>query len=331
MFLVVMTCLSGCNDEVDIYSKNDYLPVIYSLYCPDDSIINIRVGRTFQGDQSAFQSAKEPDTAFIRSLKVSIEFVDINGTYLFARQEIRPVLLPDKEPGLFYRAPNYSFCAKTTFPYQLDPLQTGIMRLIVFDPALNRYSVAESPVLGRTKIVAPRNDLGTLGASLYNNPPFSVKYMDVGAAYEIRVVFYYSEIGVGDMEVRDSVSWNYPVQYENTEVVSYHDAKLTEIPFGGDDFYKNLSRRIRVDHQVNRLFKSFSIHMSVSDPAFRIYQNFLNSGLDIDAHIISNITNGIGFFSVVRRSEVNNIRLDIRSLDSLCNGQFTRNLGFKKW
>jgi len=331
LLLTAMIYLAGCDDDVDIYTKDNYLPVVYCLYCPDDSVINIRVGRTFQGERSAYHSAKDPDTAFIKSLKVSIEFVDPSGNYLLARQDIPLVTVPDKDTGYFYQTPNYCFKSRTAFPYSLDPLEFGVMRLIVFDPKLRRYTVADSPVLGRTQIIAPRNELGLYHASLYSEWPFTIKYMDVGAAYDIKVIFDYSEIGVDGNEIPHSISWNYPIEYKNTEVVSNYESKLMEIPFGGDEFYKELSKQIKTEQHIPRLFKSFSIHMTVSDPAFRIYQNFLNSGLDIDAGLISNITNGIGFFSVVRRSEVNNMLLDIRSLDSLCNGRFTKKLDFRKW
>lgn len=332
LFLMLVINCFGCREEVDIFTSNDYLPVVYGIYCPDDSVINIKISRTFQGNQSAFITATDPDTQFLKSLKVTIEFVSLKGQ-LYLRQDVPLVCLQEKEPGIFYTNPNYQFFARTSFPYTVwnSPYHAGKLRVVIFDPILDRYTVGESIILGNPKIVGPKNPLGHFSASMYSESPFNVWYVDVKCAYTIQVQFYYLETNTDGVTSKKMVSWDIPIEYLGGDYLNPDEQSLERLTIGGDDFYRNLGRLIDNKTEETRQFQSFSIVLFAYDPIFRTYEDVNKSELDIDPRLISNITNGMGVFACSRKTSVDSLRLDQKSLDSLCSGKFTRLLNFQKW
>lgn len=83
--------------------------------------------------------------------------------------------------------------------------------------------------------------------------------------------------------------------------------------------------------RVTRVFDSFTLKLYAMDPVLREYEDLYHSVTDIDPGLTSNIANGLAIFVCARRSEVRGLLLDPRSMDSLCNGSFTRKLRFERW
>jgi hypothetical protein len=331
LFLLIL-CAYGCQEELDIYTDNKYLPVIYCIYCPDDSIIKVRVGRTFQGEQSAFYGAKIPDSAFLASLKVTLELISVDQSILLARRVIPLKLMPDKKPGNFYESPNYCFVTNPEISFSINgPFKTGILRLTVYDPRLNRYSVGESPLNPRPELLGPKNPMGTYQASFCSETPFIVAFTNIGQAYEFKIVFYYREIGNDNFQIRDTISWGIQIPYHDDETSKIYNPAYETFPVYGDDFFKEVGKRIPYKAGVTRLFDKFDIQFYAIDPIVRVFENLYKSVLDIDPNLSSNIANGLGFFGSARRTEVNRLLLDPRSMDSLCEGKYTRKLHFRKW
>ena len=322
----------GCEEDPVIYTENDYLPIIYCVFCPEDSIIKVRVGRSYQGNKSAYQTAKEPDTAFIFSLNVSLELISKDNKLLLTRQEIPLKLIQDRQNGIFYRNPNYCFISKTYIPLS-DEFSgvVGTLRLQLFDPGLNRYSIGESFLLPKPEITGPRNELGKFQASFYSRDPFEVHYKNIGYPFELKVVFYYKEIVVGQSAKIDTISWNILIPFTINEDLTHWNPRIDGLPIWGDDFFLEISRRIQVESMVSRQFVGFDIELYMIDPILRKYEELFESISDIDPGLISNIANGLGIFACIRKDKVEGLKLDPRSLDSLCGGRFTKNLSFKKW
>lgn len=332
LLIPVILFLYGCKEDLNIYRDIDYLPVIYCVYCPDDSIIKVKVARSFQGDQSAYVTADIPDTAFLASLKVTLDLLYIDPGLLVASQEIPLKLIPDRFNGTFYESPNYCFVKNPDIPFTMEPgFRGGTLRLTVYDPALNRYTVGESTLIPRPEILGPRTESGTFQASFYSRDPFVVSYKNTGVAYELKIDFCYREIGNDNDQVHDTISWSMPIPYTYDENLSVYQPALAEYYIYGPDFFREIGRRIPVKAGVIRLFDSFTVKLYAMDPVLRVYEDMYHSVTDIDPGLTSNIANGLGIFVCARRSEVRGLLLDPRSLDSLCNGSFTRKLRFERW
>ena len=322
----------GCDEDPIMYTENDYLSLIYCIYCPEDSIIEVRVGRSFQGHQSAYQTAKIPDTAFLSSLELSLELVSEDNKLLLGRRDIPLELLPNRQNGMFYTKPNYCFVSKTLFPLSSYwSGQMGTLRLQLFDPGLKRYSVGESYFIPKPEIFAPRNELGKFQASFYSTDRFEVRFNNIGYPYELKIAFFYKERITGQAMTVDTISWHIEIPFMANSGLSKDQPKYDIFPLFGDDFFREISRRIPIKSLVVRQFESFAIELYATDPIIREYEVLYEAISDIDPGMISNIANGLGLFACIRRAEVTELRLDPRSLDSLCEGRFTRNLNFKKW
>ena len=68
-----------------------------------------------------------------------------------------------------------------------------------------------------------------------------------------------------------------------------------------------------------------------SDPELYHYMETANADLDVELGAYTNVENGLGIFTLARKTELNGYTLDYRSLDSLFNGRFTKSLNFKGW
>ncbi len=332
LLIPIVLLTFGCREDLNIYHESDYLPVIYCVYCPDDSIIKVKVGRSFQGDQSAYVTAEIPDTAFLASLKVTLDLIYQDPGLLVASEVIPLRLIPDRFNGMFYESPNYCFVKNPDIPFSMEPIfRSGTLRLTVYDPALNRYTVGESSLIPRPDIVGPRTESGTFNASLYSRDPFVVIYKNTGAAYELRIDFYYREFENDQEMVDEAISWSMQIPYIKDEALSTINYALEEFILEGKNFFREIGRRIPVVTGITRQFDTFSINLYAVDPVLRAYQDLYNSITDIDPGLTSNMANGLGIFVCARRSEINGLRLDPRTMDSLCNGSFTRKLKFQKW
>jgi len=321
-----------CQEDLNIYTKTDYFTVIYCVYCPDDSIIKVRVGRGFQGNQSAYVSAEFPDTAFLASLKVTLDLLSVDPRILFTHKDIPLTRIPDRSKGLFYESPNYCFVAKPEIPFTIDShLKYGTLRLTVYDPALDRYTVGESSLIPQPEIVEPRTESGTFQASFYSRDPFVVSYSNTGEAYELKIDFIYREVGDEYGQVNDTISWSTQIPFTKDATDDLYTPVIQEYNIYGPDFFREIGRRIPVKAGVTRLFDSFTIKLYAMDPVLRGYEDLYHSVTDIDPGLTSNIANGLGIFVCARRSEVKGLLLDPRSMDSLCNGSFTRKLRFERW
>lgn len=332
LLIPVILFTIGCREDLNIYRDSDYLPVIYCVYCPDDSFIKVKVGRSFQGDQSAYVTAMIPDTAFLSSLKVTLDLLYIDPGLLVASQVIPFTLINDRLNGMFYQSPNYCFVKNPDIPFTMEPgFRGGTLRLTVYDPALNRYTVGESTLIPRPEILGPNTESGTFQASFYSRDPFLVTYKNAGVAYELKIDFCYREVGINNYLVTDTISWSIPIPYTYDETLSVYRPVIAECIIYGTDFFMEVGRRIPVKAGVTRLFDSFTLKLYAMDPVLRVYEDLYHSVTDIDPGLTSNIANGLGIFACARRSEVKGLRLDPRSMDSLCSGSVTRKLRFQRW
>lgn len=329
LLLVFIFC--NCEKDIEIFTESNYQPIIYCIYCPDDSLIKVRIGRSFQENQSAYVTAKVPDTTFLSALEVSLDFMNRRETQLLARQKIPLVQLPDRNDGIFYRSPNYCFSARTIFPYNRLDGHSGKLILTVFDSISQRFSSAQTTLLSAPMLLGPINPLGTYNASLYSVEPLSVWYMSIDAAYEVDITLYYSEAGDNGKQQTDSISWIMPIDYNNTSILPSYKSYRARFPIYGDDFLRNVADKMRSKGTNNKKFKSFAIRLYVYDPVLREYQNAIEAGLDLHPSYFSNVTNGLGVFACSRWSETTDLKLDYRSLDSLSNGQYTKHLNFRLW
>lgn len=82
---------------------------------------------------------------------------------------------------------------------------------------------------------------------------------------------------------------------------------------------------------IVRKFTSLDLIMYAGDFWFRDYAETYENAGDLDLPPKGNISNGIGLFTMVRTAVKDNMTFDRTSFDSLCKGQYTKQLGFVRW
>jgi hypothetical protein len=82
---------------------------------------------------------------------------------------------------------------------------------------------------------------------------------------------------------------------------------------------------------VARRFTSMDLIVRATDPLFDEYLDTYMNSMDYSVQSISNVINGYGFFGCVSNTRLEGFKLDIKSIDSLCDGIYTKHLHFVRW
>jgi len=281
---------------------------------PEDQTLYLTVTKTFSGNDNAFDMAKDTDKLFYSTLDIRLEsWID---EYKVTEIRFEPV---DRHqlPGSFSEKPGYCFKAQAAFD-QNSPDITHF-RLIIKAPGLTSPAYAMIANIG-PPIIQSRYDKQV---SLY---PGSYKIgiaPGPGTAYcDLWCVFRYQQYEGEWSNHSDTFLVRRDLRFETGRT----DFLYPEL------FFNQIAANIKpVSDTIVRKFISLDLIMYASDLYFRDYvDTYVNAG-DLDLPPKGNAINGLGLFTMVRTATKDNMKFDRITFDSLCLGQYTKQLGFVRW
>ncbi len=326
--VILAIFLSGCNEELPILAPGNPVPVVYSFVNPADTIHYIKLGRSFCGNETFSKMARDSSLLFFANPQVALEIVtDIGWPVKYA--SFSKSIGPEKEPGVFLESPNLLY----KFNGQLQTyLADGYtMRLIISIPDEKIYCSASQIYYAPPELLLPTASHHTMKMNLYYGEPIQIKWEDKYgySAYQIAIIFNYQ-----DFYDNDSLFTSAKVLFNHDGHVSSPDQKTSTLIqiLHGDTFLRLLGKSIEDNVNVlYRKFQSFDIVLTAASPSYRDYRDSYNIASDRLGRPVSNVADGLGLFALISETKHEGYLLDKPSIDSLCSGRFTKQLGFVKW
>jgi hypothetical protein len=299
---------------------------------PADSLFYLTLTRSFSGKGNAYDLAQNPDLVFYPGADIRLE--GWSGPYKTGEIRFRPTG-QTKKPRLFPEVPGYCFEAVNE-GWRMDENSgnQGVTNFRLVVDLKGRFGpvVSTLPVLPYPKMDKP---------SKYDNlvdlyPPDSSIYM-VSFKIDLKLVQYcellltfrYQELTGGVWLDRGFTT---PLKKSIMMVIGEDGKKTATTLLYPQQFYNRIAVNIKpVNDTILRRFRSLDLTFIAGDRNYKDYsETYINTG-NFDGLPEGNIINGFGLFTMIRSVKMKNLGLSLKTLDSLCNGQYTRQLGFITW
>lgn len=324
LLIVTSFGLWSCNNDLDILAPYKETCIVYGLINAADSVQYVRINRAFLGEEDAYVMAQHPDSFNYPDI-LDVTFERWQGgikkdSYLLERDS--SLIL---EPGIFANTPNVLY--KTPAGKLID--QNSEYKLIIYNRVTGETTSSMAAALNDINVTVPIVFPGSvITVPLYNSAPYEVKFVAnaEAAVYNLTVKFNYTEFPNNNPNdiVYKSVDWSLG------NFVNSSGTGNIEVELPGDELYQLLGSSIPLNNSVNRRFASLTFIFSSGADDFYTYiqVNQPPSGLVQSIPDYTNIENGKGIFSSRYIKKIEGGNLDFKSIDSLKNGRFTKNLRF---
>ena len=116
--LMVLTI--GCEENFDPNIYSEAIPVVYGLPCPEDTIFQILLTKSFVGQEDVYELATDPENLFFENVEAYLELRHIDGTGII-RKELEWININPQTDGIFNRNPNKVLgISKEEFPLDFN-------------------------------------------------------------------------------------------------------------------------------------------------------------------------------------------------------------------
>ena len=311
---ILLMVFSSCSTKLDLVNTADPIPVVYFQMNPNDNINYLTLTRTFSGDSNAYKLSRKADQVFYANANIRLEAWV--GDYKVDETYFEPSART-KVPGIFAEVPGY--CYQSKHLLHQSNWEVTHFRLVISGPGM------VSPAFSKIALVGP-----PIIKSQYDNQISLYPKMNeigiapgLGTAYcDLICGFRYRQMEGIWVNHSDTFLLRRDMRFE-TGRTDYLYAEL---------FYKQVAANIKpVNDTIVRKFTSLDLIMYAGDIYFRDYVDTYSNAGNLDLPPKGNITNGLGLFTMLRTAIKDNMKLDRITHDSLCLGQYTKQLGFVRW
>jgi hypothetical protein len=319
--------LGSCEQELQLSTEGEAIPVVYAIINPDDSIHSIRISRSFKSNGVTSVLARNPDSICFDTLFPKIEFYTKTG-WKYHEALFLPVENSSRQEGFFSNQGLQLYQYHSAFHNCFIQGTHLVLNIPMGSQDGNVTAIVE--YVDPPKIMAPKQYLHTLFdfypqalEVVFEDPPeFS--------RYELHIMVHIKNIMKnGDVDLQ-TIDKTFIRNSENDG--RPRDYKQLSVLVSGDLILAQVKQDVKADKEVDfRLFDNIELVLRTGSPEF--YTNIELNALsdDYGGRVISNITGGIGIFALKYQTRVTNIFLGPVTMDSLIHGRFTRSLNFRAW
>jgi len=325
LILFIFGALLGCENEVKLLEPGDPIPVVYGIICPDDTLHQIRLMKTFDGSKTPEVEASISDSLYYDQAEVYLELRSTQGLVL-ERLELTKTLINNRSEGIFATAPNFIYQGHP-FDIRQGSLNGELVyHLTIYLPYFDQSVFATTAVPPNAGISSNMRNGEEINVFNYFMHP---KYI-VGApvktfATELIIEFLFEELINAEWRQTSFQNKRYYRPYSGL-------ASDDSVKFSPTWLYNQIANKITENEAVsNRRFSSIVVRKKLISPDYSHYLSSLEYSPDLYSYIFSNITNGKGLFAAYSKSEITGITFSEQMLDSLSFGQYTKHLMFQRW
>ena len=318
--------LSSCGNDIDLTILAEPVPIVYGIICPQDSVHEISLKRSFICEDNLLQYTSNPDSNYFYDARVFLETRAARGEIL-QRIEMKRHEKPPKETGTFVSSPNYVYrCSSSDLIYPELEVYDIMYTLTIDIPGHKEAIFAESIIPSLPDIRKPKPGDRPYKLDLYsNNPHMFVWYESLEFYIEFETRINYLQKRNGEWE---ETSVSHRRQYNHGDKLS----RKVEILIDDEWFYPMLAGKIKDDPEISsRKFKSIDFILKTSDASFYDYLSYEHYVTDLSTNIYTNIVNGLGIFIANNKIEWIGYTLNEGSMNQLSYGKYTKHLNFLRW
>ena len=325
LLLLSLICLSRCSNDLQVTLPGDPIPIVYGVVNPEDSFCYVTVSKSYSLNADVTHALDEVSLFKVDDAQIVLEAWG-SGYKLW---ESTFSLYEDSSTANRSRScyksdkilcltglPSLGSSIKPTYDY---------LRLQVSSSHFKNIVYARVPI-----IIGPGYfDMSTDKVlKLYGNDQseFSVKLDQEGTkCLSLICLFHYQEYT--DQWKEKVVQFN--VKKDPAIVLSIAGGMGIHL---NEEFFNKIAAAIPNNPDVFvRQFNYMDFELFIGDTYLNDYMDTYLNVADREMNVYSNMVNGYGFFSVIRKSVLTPITFDKTTLDSLLNGRMTKHLNFKAW
>lgn len=313
---VLVQSLSACREDVEVFAKPEFIPVVYCLLDPEDSVQTVRISRVFQDRRSQLEWQGEYDGYLADSLnRIYMEAPGSDGSKITTRfkwkEEIRLV-----NDTVFARTDLYT--ANLRPGYGID------YQLYVYYPEISKIVYGKTRTVTRVQLVDPALVPGRK-VVIAPSQPYVIRWFGTTES-----VFFQGILDVNYLEDNGQQFISATIRIPLRPVVQYPTINVISQNFSGMHWLQSLRDQIPVRDSVRRKLADldFTLYFGGAELAL-----FANSGLNPKGPEgavadFTNLENARGLFSSISSIRVPGIPLADQTLDTVALHEVTRNLNF---
>ena len=325
ILLGILYLIVGCSSDIDILTENNRTtPIVICMLNPWDSVHNVRLQRSFLIRDKEGAKLEDPDSIYFQEADVWITGI-LNGEEKFS-YDFKKVYL-EKDSGNFTGSKHHVYRLNQKLPINLDgkdqyfPGRPDIEYLSIkiyihdLDTLIQHKIPVFTPIL-----VTSTPSTKKVFVYGYETTKFSANYRSlIGntslSASKIVYRFHVSEYGEG---------FGYDTVYYYSGVYKLDKPEL---------LFNRIMMSVDItDERIRtRVFRTMDVYWTLTDMALKDFTNVNSNWVGMLDYPICQITGVFGFISPKIYGELNDLVLDSRSMDSLCNGQKWKHLKFRHW
>jgi hypothetical protein len=317
----IVLIFNSCNNDLDILADYRETMVVYGLLNPSQTTNYVRVEKAYLGPGNALVMAQKQDSIYYDTTDLAVSIIYRKSNLTLDTFKLSPSYDIVKQEGLFtdqghllYKLDNKRLDILGQYQLLIQNLRTGKV------------------VTSTTKIIEPIVQLTLFPSTKINiadNDPYHVRFYSAKNAkvYGLIFRFKYIEISNGSQDTN-----RYSIDFPVSDLVGGTNSNTPvalEFLLQGSDIYQFISSKIKVDPTVFRpaqLVRTDFIFTTGTDDLYNYIQ--VNQPSNTVNYIpdYTNLSSGKGIFSCRMDTTISNLRLNDASIDSLVNGQYTKDL-----
>ena len=314
VFIILFVTLVQCKNDFKVNEDWSDISVVYGLISSKDTVHYIRLSKAFLGEQDAYQMAQVSDSLYYKNAIVYIEEDGTSNKIYFSKDSTI-----QKDSGIFAYNKNIYYKAVANLnpdaKYKLNIFENG------------KTITSETSLIKSFDIV-----LLPSSVSLYQSDKgLTVKWTSQPNAriFETNVRFYYYEI-TSTKTTKKYID----IKLATQTTLSILGNENMEALLTGGTFLTTVGNKVPNNTKVlKRVVAHASIEVTISVGSDDLYTymqvNQPSTGIVSERPVFSNISNGLGLFTSKYETILpTKPSLNKRTLDSLADGQFTKNLKF---
>lgn len=333
---VMAMAWSACDNDIDVIGEWKEIPVVYGILKPQDTAQYIVIQKAYlPPNTSAYEVAQNPDSLYFPADELSVKLYQ-NGIFFDSLRRVDAALdgYP-RDSGIFVSTPNYAY--KTTrrlalgmkYKLEIKSHRTG-------STYTSEATTLDSFIITSPSTTRPIKWSQYVGANVtMNDVRFGWQDVDNSNIYDMDITFRYDEYQVDNSNVEipstrqtKTIVWH--------AIRSYMPEATIDKQINGVLFYQFLANNLSdvTDTNIRRCARNIDVQVFAGGVALGEYiksrsanDNLIGGLFPADPY--TNISNGLGVFSVLQRSSPRtNLPLDTDVHTYLNGGDITRTLGF---
>jgi len=318
IILLLFPVFNSCEDEIDVFSGGDPVPIVYCLLNPYDSVQYVRINRTYIVEKGTSGFPSSVDSLYYDGeIQVSLERWEndkVEETIEF--EQFNGII---KDEGLFPTDKNTLFRS-----FQKIYTESTYLLYIYLK---NRENIlfAETITVGDLNVIDPF-PIPQRKVTLSSTQDYVIRFDLAPEAwiYQTAINFNYDEINQGDT-IRKSIEW---IQKVTKPDFLKRDNITTRL--NGAKFFQVLTNELEENSNVKRkaLDLSFKFFYGSTDLRFYVESITPSSSVLQEKPSYSNFSNSQGIFSSLAIKEIKEVQLSKIMIDSIAHSKVSKNFGF---